>query len=50
MKHLFLDTNIIIDIFAARTPFDISAIELYRLAKDNSARISGVQSGAKAKR
>ena len=39
MKHLFLDTNIIIDIFAARAPFDISAIELYRLAKENKIKI-----------
>ena len=39
MKHLFLDTNIIIDIFAARSPFDISAIELYRLAKENKIKI-----------
>ena len=35
MKHIYLDTNIIIDIFAARAPHDIAAIELYRLAKDN---------------
>lgn len=39
MKHIFLDTNIIIDIFAARAPHDIAAIELYRLAKDNKIRI-----------
>ena len=39
MKHIFLDTNIIIDIFAARTPHDIAAIELYRFAKDNKIKI-----------
>jgi len=39
MKHIFLDTNIIIDIFAARAPHDIAAIELYRLAKDNKIKI-----------
>ncbi len=39
MKHIYLDTNIIIDIFAARTPHDIAAIELYRLAKDNKIKI-----------
>lgn len=39
MKHIFLDTNIIIDIFAARAPYDIAAIELYRLAKDNKIKI-----------
>ena len=39
MKHVFLDTNIIIDIFAARAPHDIAAIELYRLAKDNKIKI-----------
>ena len=39
MKHIFLDTNIIVDIFAARAPYDIAAIELYRLAKDNKIKI-----------
>ena len=39
MKHIFLDTNIIVDIFAARAPHDIAAIELYRLAKDNKIKI-----------
>lgn len=39
MKHIYLDTNIIIDIFAARAPHDIAAIELYRLAKDNKIKI-----------
>lgn len=39
MNHIFLDTNIIIDIFAARAPHDIAAIELYRLAKDNKIKI-----------
>ena len=39
MKHVFLDTNIIIDIFAARKPHDIAAIELYRFAKDNKIKI-----------
>ena len=39
MKHLFIDTNIIIDIFAARSPFDISAIELFRLAQDKKIKI-----------
>lgn len=39
MKHIYLDTNIIVDIFAARAPHDIAAIELYRLAKDNKIKI-----------
>ena len=39
MKHIFLDTNIIIDVFAARTPFDIFAIELFRLAAENKVKI-----------
>lgn len=39
MKHIFLDTNILVDIFAARAPHDIAAIELYRLAKDNKIKI-----------
>ena len=39
MKHIFLDTNIIVDIFAARAPHDIAAIELYRLATDNKIKI-----------
>lgn len=39
MKHIFLDTNIIIDVFAARTPFDIFAIELFRLAVENKVKI-----------
>lgn len=39
MKHIYLDTNIIIDIFAARAPHDIAAIELYRLAKDNKIKL-----------
>lgn len=39
MKHILLDTNIIVDIFAARAPHDIAAIELYRLAKDNKIKI-----------
>ena len=39
MKHIFLDTNIIVDIFAARAPYDIAAIDLYRLAKDNKIKI-----------
>lgn len=39
MKHIYLDTNIIIDIFAARAPHDLAAIELYRLAKDNKIKI-----------
>ena len=39
MKHIFLDTNIIIDIFASRAPYDIAAMELYRLAKDNKIKI-----------
>jgi len=39
MKHIYLDTNIIIDIFAARAPHDIAAIELYRLAKENKIKI-----------
>lgn len=39
MKHIYLDTNIIIDIFAARAPHDIAAIELYRLAKDKKIKI-----------
>ncbi len=39
MKHIYLDTNIIIDIFAARAPHDMAAIELYRLAKDNKIKI-----------
>jgi predicted nucleic acid-binding protein len=39
MKHIYLDTNIIIDIFAARAPHDLAAIELYRLAKENKIKI-----------
>ena len=39
MKHIFLDTNIIIDVFAARTPFDTFAIELFRLAAENKVKI-----------
>ena len=39
MNHIYLDTNIIIDIFAARAPHDIAAIELYRLAKENKIKI-----------
>ena len=39
MKHIYLDTNIIVDIFAARAPHDIAAIELYRLAKNNKIKI-----------
>ena len=39
MKHIYLDTNIIIDIFAARAPHDMAAIELYRLAKENKIKI-----------
>ena len=39
MKHIFLDTNIIIDIFAAREPYDVAAIELYRLANENKVKI-----------
>jgi predicted nucleic acid-binding protein len=39
MKHIFLDTNIIIDVFAARVPFDRYAIEIFRLAKENKVKI-----------
>lgn len=39
MKHVYLDTNIIVDIFAARAPHDIAAVELYRLANDNKIKI-----------
>ncbi len=39
MKHIFLDTNIMIDVFAARTPFDTFAIELFRLAAENKVKI-----------
>lgn len=39
MKHIFLDTNIIIDVFAARAPFDTYAIEIFRLAKENKVKI-----------
>ena len=39
MKHIYLDTNIIIDIFAARAPHDMAAIVLYRLAKENKIKI-----------
>jgi predicted nucleic acid-binding protein len=39
MKHIFLDTNIIIDVFAARVPFDTYAIEIFRLAKENKVKI-----------
>jgi len=39
MRHIYLDTNIIIDIFAARAPHDLAAIELYRLAKENKIKI-----------
>jgi predicted nucleic acid-binding protein len=39
MKHIFLDTNIIIDVFAARAPFDLYAVEIFRLAKENKVKI-----------
>ena len=39
MKHIFLDTNIIIDVFAARSPHDIAAVELFRLAKENKVKL-----------
>lgn len=39
MKHIFLDTNIIIDVFAARAPFDFYAIEIFRLAKESKVKI-----------
>ena len=39
MKHIFLDTNIIIDVFAARAPFDLHAVEIFRLAAENKVKI-----------
>ena len=39
MKHIFLDTNIIIDVFAARAPFDLYAVEIFRLAAENKVKI-----------
>jgi len=39
MKHILLDTNIIIDVFAARAPFDLYAVEIFRLAKENKVKI-----------
>lgn len=39
MKHIFLDTNIIIDVFAARAPFDLYAVEIFRLANENKVKI-----------
>jgi predicted nucleic acid-binding protein len=39
MKHIFLDTNIIIDVFTARAPFDLYAVEIFRLANENKVKI-----------
>jgi predicted nucleic acid-binding protein len=39
MKHIFIDTNIIIDLFAARAPFDSYAVEIFRLANENKVKI-----------
>ena len=39
MKHIFLDTNIIIDVFAARSPFDFYAVEIFRLSAENKVKI-----------
>lgn len=40
MKNLFLDTNIILDLLAYRTPFYTEAAKLFSLADKNKIRLS----------
>ncbi len=39
MKQIFIDTNIIIDFLADRTPFSDYAAILFQLAKDNKIKV-----------
>ncbi|MEN8120995.1 MAG: PIN domain-containing protein [Bacteroidota bacterium] len=39
MKHIFLDTNVIIDFLADRSPFSEYAAILFQLAKENKIKI-----------
>ncbi len=39
MKRIFIDTNVIIDLLADRTPFADHAAILFQLAKENKIRI-----------
>lgn len=39
MRHIFIDTNVIIDFLANRQPFSIEAARLFNIAVDGKARI-----------
>ncbi len=39
MKHIFIDTNVIIDFLADRSPFSEYAAILFQLAKENKIKI-----------
>ncbi|MES2274566.1 MAG: PIN domain-containing protein [Bacteroidota bacterium] len=39
MKHIFLDTNVVIDFLANRQPFALAAAKLFNLAIDNKSKI-----------
>ncbi|MDB5090469.1 MAG: hypothetical protein JWR09_4463 [Mucilaginibacter sp.] len=39
MKHIFMDTNVVIDFLANRQPFSLDAARLFNIAVDGKARI-----------
>jgi predicted nucleic acid-binding protein len=39
MKHIFMDTNVVIDFLADRRPFSLDAAKLFDLAIDGNAKI-----------
>lgn len=39
MRHIFIDTNVVIDFLANRQPFSIEAARLFNIAVDGKARI-----------
>lgn len=39
MKHIFVDTNVIIDLIADRRPFSKHAIELFSFAENNKIKL-----------
>lgn len=41
MRHVFLDTNVIVDLLADRKPFSAHAIALFRLSETGKVRLYG---------